>query len=134
MVFVPQSFTLVSVGSNVGGNQLNSPKLTLNSTMNDSIYFDRATFDLGLVHNKLLSPDSIAILEDNMVTLSFQVLLDDHKYICNGTKYWLGVGVRGGRNMAWIAQLAFIADVPPVRRPRLQIDPSTNGTNTMKQG
>lgn len=130
---IPGSF-VVSVGSNIEGSRLNNPDVTLNSSVNHTKYFDRAIYNIGEVHNKDLSSSSFNDLQTNTIVIKFQVLLEDHVYISNDTKYWVGVGLKAGLNMVWIGQLAIIADVPFTRRPRVLISASSNGTMKMKQG
>lgn len=131
---IPGSFVIVSVGSNLVGSQLANPDVTLNSSVNHTKYFDRAIYNIGEVHNKDLSLSSFNDLQTNTIAIKFEVLLEDHMYISNATKYWVGVGLKAGLNMVWIGQLALTVDVPLVRRPRVLISTSSNGTNMMKQG
>lgn len=130
---VPGSFAVVSSGSNIK-QSINDAVIILNSTVNHTKYFDRATFNIGNISNKDLSSPALTDLQDNAITIKFQVILEDHKYISNGTKYWLGVGIPAGASMVWIGQIAFMADIPVIRRPRVLISPSTNGTTSMVQG
>lgn len=107
---------VLSVGKNID-NHTKAASVELNSTVGDQKLYDRATIDFGLVKNSDGDSDS----QDNKIMLEFEIIVNDHANVTNGSKHWVGVGVRGGKRMMWIGDVALIADVPDDRRPVLQV-------------
>ena len=112
------SFKVNSVGKSIS-NHASLSKLTsqLNSTVKDSKLFDRGVIDFGTVENEKGDKDH----PDNKIMMEFEIIVNDHPNVTNGSKHWVGVGVRGGKRMMWIGDVALIADVPVNRRPLLQL-------------
>lgn len=109
---------VLSVGKNIANhNNLKAASVGLNSTVGDPKLYDRATIDFGPVENIAGDADS----QDNKIMLEFEIIVNDHANVTNGSKQWVGVGVRGGKRMMWIGDIALIADVPDDRRPVLQV-------------
>lgn len=109
---------VLSVGTNIANHtNLKAASVELNSTVGDPKLYDRATIDFGLVQNSAGDSDS----QDNKIMLEFEIIVNDHANVTNGSKHWVGVGVRGGKRMMWIGDVALIADVPDDRRPVLQV-------------
>ena len=109
---------VLSVGTNIANhNEKKAASVELNSTVGDPKLYDRATIDFGLVENSKGDSDS----QDNKIMLEFEIIVNDHANVTNGSKHWVGVGVRGGKRMMWIGDVALIADVPDDRRPVLQV-------------
>ncbi|XP_073252900.1 uncharacterized protein [Porites lutea] len=109
---------VLSVGTNIANHtNLKAASVELNSTVGDPKLYDRATIDFGLVQNSAGDSDS----QDNKIMLEFEIIVNDHANVTNGSKHWVGVGVRGGKRMMWIGDVALIADVPDNRRPVLQV-------------
>ncbi|XP_067040650.1 uncharacterized protein [Acropora muricata] len=112
------SFKVNSVGKSIS-NYASLSKLTsqLNSTVKDPKHFDRGVIDFGTVENEKGDTDH----SDNKIMMEFEIIVNDHPNVTNGSKHWVGVGVRGGKRMMWIGDVALIADVPEDRRPHLQL-------------
>ena len=112
------SFKVNSVGKSIS-NYASLSKLTsqLNSTVKDPKHFDRGVIDFGTVENEKGDTDH----SDNKIMMEFEIIVNDHPNVTNGSKHWVGVGVRGGKRMMWIGDVALIADVPENRRPHLQL-------------
>lgn len=112
------SFKVNSVGKNIKNN-VNLSKITaqLNSTVGEPKLYDRGVIDFGLVENDVGNADH----PDNKIMMEFEIIVNDHANVTNGSKHWVGVGVRGGKRMMWIGDVALIADVPVDRRPVLQV-------------
>lgn len=109
---------VLSVGTNIANHiNLKAVSVELNSTVGDPKLYDRATIDFGRVENSAGDSDS----QDNKIMLEFEIIVNDHANVTNGSKHWVGVGVRGGKRMMWIGDVALIADVPDDRRPVLQV-------------
>ena len=58
---------------------------------------------------------------ESQIKVEFEIIVNDHSNFTNGSKHWVGVGVRGGERMMWIGEAAMIAEVPNDRRPVLTI-------------
>lgn len=117
------SLEVKSVGKNIvneSGIDFSSVKATLNSTVGDTKLHDRGSIDFGEVVNKNGDLDA----PENKIEIEFEIVVNDHANVTNGSKHWVGVGVRGGKRMMWIGDVALIADVPQDRRPILQIEAS----------
>jgi len=112
------SFKVNSVGKNIK-NHLALGQVTpqLSSTVGDLNLFDRCTIDFGTVESDVGDANH----PDNKIMMEFDIIVNDHANVTNGSKHWVGVGVRGGKRMMWIGDVALIADVPPYRRPVLQV-------------
>lgn len=112
------SFKVNSVGKSIS-NHASLSKLTsqLTSTVKDPKLFDRGVIDFGTVENENGDKDH----PDNKIMMEFEIIVNDHPNVTNGSKHWVGVGVRGGKRMMWIGDVALIADVPLNRRPLLQL-------------
>lgn len=109
---------VVSVGKNIDNYaalKLKEPKL--NSTVKDPKLHDRATIDFGTVKSVVGLADS----PDNEIVIEFEIVVNDHPNVTNGSKHWVGVGVRGGERMIWIGEVALMANVPDDRRPVLKV-------------
>ncbi|CAH3026162.1 unnamed protein product [Porites evermanni] len=120
---------VLSVGTNIDNhNNLKAASIELNSTVGDPKLYDRATIDFGLVENSAGDSDS----QDNKIMLEFEIIVNDHANVTNGSKHWVGVGVRGGKRMMWIGDVALIADVPDDRRPVLQVSAKCYNPVTQK--
>lgn len=112
------SLKVNSVGKNIANNSaLTNVKAQLNSTVGDQKLYDRGTLDFGVVENVVGDADH----PDNMIMMEFEIIVNDHANVTNGSKHWVGVGVRGGKRMMWVGDVALIADVPLDRRPVLQV-------------
>ena len=112
------SFKVNSVGKNIKNNSaLSKVTAQLNSTVGDPKLYDRGVIDFGLVENEVGNVDH----PDNKIMMEFEIIVNDHANVTNGSKHWVGVGVRGGKRMMWIGDVALIADVPVDRRPVLQV-------------
>lgn len=117
------SLEVKSVGKNIvneSGIDFSSVKATLNSTVGDTKLHDRGSIDFGEVVNNKGDSDA----PENKIEIEFEIVVNDHANVTNGSKHWVGVGVRGGKRMMWIGDVALIADVPQDRRPILQIEAS----------
>lgn len=53
---------------------------------------------------------------DNKIMLEFEIIVNDYVNVINGLKYWVGVGVCGGKCMMWIGDVVLIVDVFVDRR------------------
>lgn len=136
MRFVPdESFKVKSRGSNLeDANQIfSNSKATFNST-NNVTFYDRAEIELGQIDNRDLTENALASDDDNALTLSFRVVLEDSDNVVNQSCYKIGVGVKGSEHMIWISQMTFIANLPLSRRPRLLIEAFSNATDSLVQG
>ena len=112
------SFKVNSVGKNIKNNtDLSNRKAQLNSAVGEPKLYDRGVIDFGLVENDVGNADH----PDNKIMMEFEIIVNDHANVTNGSKHWVGVGVRGGKRMMWIGDVALIADVPVDRRPVLQV-------------
>lgn len=112
------SLKVNSVGKNIANNSaLTNVKAQLNSTVGDQKLYDRGTLDFGVVENVVGDADH----PDNKIMMEFEIIVNDHANVTNGSKHWVGVGVRGGKRMMWVGDVALIADVPQDRRPVLQV-------------
>ena len=112
------SLNVLSVGRNIKDNAaLSSMKANLSSTVGDPKLHDRGSIDFGQVESTVGDSDH----SDNKIMIEFEIVVNDHTNVTNGSKHWVGVGVRGGKRMMWIGDVALIADVPTDRRPILQI-------------
>lgn len=112
------SLEVVSVGKNIKNNAALSQKMAeLSSTVGDLKLHDRGTIDFGTVESTVGNVDQ----PDNKIMLQFEIVVNDHANVTNGSKHWVGVGVRGGKRMMWIGDIALIAHVPVDRRPILQV-------------
>lgn len=112
------SLRVVQVGKNINNNAaLSQMTAQLTSTVGEPKLYDRGTIDFGTVENTVGDVDH----PDNKIMLEFEIVVNDHANVTNGTKHWVGVGVRGGKRMMWIGDVALIADVPVDRRPILQV-------------
>ncbi|KAL9974032.1 hypothetical protein ACROYT_G020561 [Oculina patagonica] len=112
------SLRVVQVGTNIKNNTaLSQITAQLTSTVGDQKLYDRGTIDFGTVENTIGTVDH----PDNKIMLEFEIVVNDHAHVTNGSKHWVGVGVRGGKRMMWIGDVALIADVPVDRRPILQV-------------
>ena len=113
------SLRVVQVGKNINNSAALSQTTTqLNSTVGDQKLYDRGTINFGMVENTVGDADH----PDNKIMLEFEIIVNDHANVTNGSKHWVGVGVRGGKRMMWIGDVALIADVPDDRRPILQVE------------
>ena len=112
------SLQVVSVGKNIKNNSaLSQMKAELSSTVGDPKLHDRGKIDFGTVESTVGDLDH----PDNKIMMEFEIVVNDHANVTNGSKHWVGVGVRGGKRMMWIGDVALIADVPLDRRPILQV-------------
>lgn len=112
------SFRVLQVGKNINNNvALGQKTAQLSSTVGDAKLYDRGMIDFDKVENIVGQLDH----PDNKIMLEFEIIVNDHANVTNGTKHWVGVGVRGGSRMMWIGDVALIADVPVDRRPILQV-------------
>ena len=112
------AFRVVSVGSKIENHRaLNTARPQLSSTVGDPKLHDRATIDFGTVK----SVTAVGTEADHKILMEFEIIVNDHSNVTNGSKQWVGVGVRGGKRMMWICEVALIADVPTDRRPVLQV-------------
>lgn len=112
------SLQVISVGKNIKNNTaLSQMTAQLSSTVGDSKLHDRGKIDFGTVESTVGDVDQ----PDNKIMLEFEIIVNDHANVTNGSKHWVGVGVRGGKRMMWIGDVALIADVPVDRRPILQV-------------
>ena len=112
------SFKVLSVGKNINNNAvLSQVRAQLNSTVGDPKLHDRGTIDFGTVESTVGNANH----PDNKIMMEFEIIVNDHANVTNGSKHWVGVGVRGGKRMMWIGDVALIADVPLDRRPVLQV-------------
>ena len=112
------SLQVVQVGKNIKNNSaLSKMTAKLSSTVGDTKLYDRGTIDFGTVENTNGDVDH----PDNKIMVEFEIIVNDHANVTNGSKHWVGVGVRGGKRMMWISEFALIADVPVDRRPILQV-------------
>ncbi len=107
------------IGSNIQGLNQNAVPL-LKSSHNDAIN-NLAIYDLGTAINT--SPD-VSTSDANKIKLSFEVMLNDHANVTNGSYYWVGAGLVGTPNMIWVGQISMLADVPTDSRPRLSMKTS----------
>ncbi|PFX24679.1 uncharacterized protein LOC111331343 [Stylophora pistillata] len=115
------SLEVKSVGNNIANNNnLSKVKAVLNSTVGDPKLHDRGSIDFGEVANIAGDLDA----PENKIEIEFEIVVNDHANVTNGSKHWVGVGVRGGKRMMWIGDVALIADVPQDRRPILQVEAS----------
>ena len=113
------SLRVVQVGPNIQNNvNLSQVKSQLNSTVGDPKLHDRGSIDFGKVESTVGDNDH----PDNKIVVEFEIIVNDHANVTNGSKHWVGVGVRGGQRMMWIGDVALIADVPVFRRPILQVE------------
>ena len=136
MRFVPdESFKVKSHGSNLAdaSQTFSNSKATFNST-NNVTFYDRAEIELGQFNNVALTENALASDDDNALTLSFRVVLEDSDNVVNHSNYKIGVGVKGSEHMIWISQMVFIASLPLNRRPRLFIEAFSNATDSLVQG
>ena len=136
MRFVPhESFKDKSYGSNILAPAFTSSEATFNSTSSNKTYYDRAEIALGQIKNNAVTDSALASADDNTVTLSFKVVLEDNNYVVNRSNYKIGVGVKGSQHMIWISQMTFIANVLLTRQPRLLIEAhSMNASDGLVQG
>lgn len=112
------SLQVISVGKNIKNNTaLSQMTAQLSSTVGDPKLHDRGKIDFGTVESTVGDVDQ----PDNKIMLEFEIIVNDHANVTNGSKHWVGVGVRGGKRMMWIGDVALIADVPVDRRPILQV-------------
>lgn len=112
------SLQVVGVGKNIKNNAaLSQMTAQLSSTVGDPKLHDRGKIDFGTVESTVGDVDH----PDNKIMLEFEIIVNDHANVTNGSKHWVGVGVRGGKRMMWIGDFALIADVPVDRRPILQV-------------
>ena len=112
------SLKVNSVGKNIKNNSaLSSITAQLKSTVGDPKLYDRGTIDFGTVESDVGNADH----PDNKIMMEFEIIVNDHANVTNASKHWVGVGVRGGKRMMWIGDVALIADVPNDRRPVLQV-------------
>ncbi|KAK2548606.1 hypothetical protein P5673_031129 [Acropora cervicornis] len=90
------SFKVNSVGKSIS-NHASLSKLTsqLSSTVKDPKLFDRGVIDFGTVENEKGDKDH----PDNKIMMEFEIIVNDHPNVTNGSKHWVGVGVRGGKRM-----------------------------------
>lgn len=112
------SLQVISVGKNIKNNTaLSQMTAQLSSTVGDPKLHDRGKIDFGTVESTVGDVNQ----PDNKIMLEFEIIVNDHANVTNGSKHWVGVGVRGGKRMMWIGDVALIADVPVDRRPILQV-------------
>lgn len=136
MRFVPhESFKVKSRGSNLAdANQaFDNSKATFNST-NTATFYDRAEIELGQINNVDLTESALASDDNNALTISFRVVLEDSNNTVNYSNYKISVGVKGSEHMIWISQMTFIANLPLIRRPSLLVEPFSNATDSLVQG
>ncbi|EDO37882.1 predicted protein [Nematostella vectensis] len=120
-VFSLTDLSSVTVGSNIDNYaSLATKQFTMRSTTNDTAYFDRANLDLGNVQSTQGATPSAL----NEISFTFCVVLNDHPLITDGSKHWVGVGVKGGPSMMWIGEIGVTADVPVDRKPVLKVEVS----------
>jgi hypothetical protein len=135
MRFVPhESFKAKSRGSNIVAPMFSGSEATFNSTNSDVTYYDRAEIQLGEVKNQAFDVSALTSDDDNTLTLTFKVVLEDNDNVVNHSNYKIGVGVKGSEHMIWISQMKLIANVAPTRRPRLLIKAYSNASESMVQG
>jgi len=112
------SLKVLSVGKNIENNAaLSQITANLSSTVGDPKLHDRGKIDFGTVESTVGDVDH----PDNKIMLEFEIIVNDHANVTNGSKHWVGVGVRGGKRMMWVGDFALIAEVPLDRRPILQV-------------
>lgn len=111
-------FKVNSVGKNIQNHTaLSKVTANLSSTVGEPKLYDRGVLDFGTVGNEY----GVADHPDNKIAMEFEIIVNDHANVTNRSKHWVGVGVRGGKRMMWIGDVALIADVPLSRRPVLQV-------------
>jgi hypothetical protein len=129
-----ESFTTRSYGTNIEASNFPNAKATYNSTTNDTTYYDSVELDLGLIRNVDNSNVATDNDVDNTMTLTFKVVLEDNVYVEDLTNYSINIGMKSSEETVWIGRLDFTANVPLNRRPRLQIIPLSNGSDSLVQG
>ena len=116
-------FNIISVenaviGANIQGLNT-SAKPILKSSNNDGIN-NLAIYDLGIGINTNADTTNSP---SNTITLNFQVILNDHKNVTNGSSHWVGAGLVGKPKMIWVGQIVMTPVIPANARPWLYMKP-----------
>eukprot|EP00112_Aurelia_sp_Birch-Aquarium-sp1_P002282 Seg1249.10 transcript_id=Seg1249.10/GoldUCD/mRNA.D3Y31 product="hypothetical protein" protein_id=Seg1249.10/GoldUCD/D3Y31 len=106
------------IGANIQGLNT-SAKPILKSSNNDGIQ-NLAIYDLGIGINTNADTTNTP---SNTITLSFQVILNDHNNVTNGSSHWVGAGLVGKPKMIWVGQIVMTPVIPANARPWLYMKP-----------
>ena len=120
-------------GSNINAQNITNSTPKYSSTANNSFY-DKVEIDLGLIKNVNNSKIATNNNMDNTLTIKFKIVLEDTDYVKDLANYSFNIGIRSSEQTLWIGRMYFTVSVPLERRPRLQIIPLSNGTDSLRQG
>ena len=126
--------TKTPLGKNINAPNITNAEPKYSPKTANTTFYDKVFIDLGLIKNIDNSMAATDKNTDNTLTVKFKIVLEDNKFVEDFANYSFNIGVASSDQTLWIGQLCFTASVPPERRPRLQIIPLSNGTNSLHQG
>lgn len=118
-VIAIKSVSTPVIGTNIVDNaNLQKTPINCKSTVNDTSLNDRCTLDFGTVKSIV----GIANSPLNEISIPFDIILNEHTIMTNGSKHWQAVGVRGGSRMMWIGEVAIKVCSSADPKPVLKIE------------
>eukprot|EP00111_Clytia_hemisphaerica_P018515 TCONS_00054793-protein len=118
-----KSATVSHKGSAIGSNLASPVQKDYSSQMNNEI--DRLTIDFGnITVGDDTTPDA-----DRTITITYDVEINDHELLENGTTRYFGAGIQAGNSVLWVDQTSFVVEKDePALTFEVTCDQATNGT------
>lgn len=97
----------------------------------NAMFYRNHQLDLGCIRKKDISSTAD---ESNTVKVHAKVVLEDAEFVKNLTTYFVGFSFVSNGKFIWVSELSFLTNISPERRPRIEVAPSSNGSESLFQG